>query len=151
MWAAIDNALGCCRTGGLVVLALYNQTALSPSWLRVKRLYHTAPPWARLGMVSALWAARVAGRLARGRSPLGAGRGMSVWYDAVDWLGGLPYEYAAPERVVAFAAERGFELRHLVRTRRSGCNELVFARPGEGGEGRARADRALAKDGGAAP
>lgn len=128
MWQAIANALRCCRKNGHVVLALYNQTAFSPLWLRVKRLYHAVPPWARVGMVATLWATRAGGRLLRGRSPLRAGRGMSVWYDAVDWLGGLPYEYASPERVAAFATERGFQPTQVIPTRRSGCNEFVFRR-----------------------
>lgn len=128
MWQAVDNTLRCCRQDGHVVLALYNRTALSPLWLRVKQAYRAAPPWARLGMVAALWATRVGGRLLRGRPPLRAGRGMSVWYDAVDWLGGLPYEYASPEEVIAFATERGFDPTRVVRTRRFGCNEFVFER-----------------------
>ena len=128
MWQAVENALGCCRPGGRVALALYNRTALSLWWLRIKRLYHAAPAWVRVGMVATLWVTRVGGRLLRARPPLRAGRGMSVWYDAVDWLGGLPYEYASPEQVTGFVAKRGFRPTRVVSTRRSGCNEFVFTR-----------------------
>lgn len=128
MWQAIENALRCCRKGGYAVLALYNQTAFSPLWLRIKRFYNSAPRGVRTGMVATLWATRVGGRLLMGKSPLRAGRGMSVWYDAVDWLGGLPYEYASPERVTAFVTVRGFRPARVACTRRSGCNEFVFQR-----------------------
>jgi 2-polyprenyl-6-hydroxyphenyl methylase/3-demethylubiquinone-9 3-methyltransferase len=128
MWQAVENALGCCRRGGRVVLALYNQTPWSPVWLRVKRAYHAAPGPVRLGMVATLSMTRAAVRIARARHPFRLSRGMSVWYDAVDWLGGLPYEYASPDRVTAFAEARGFRPVRVTGTRRSGCNEFVLER-----------------------
>jgi 2-polyprenyl-6-hydroxyphenyl methylase/3-demethylubiquinone-9 3-methyltransferase len=53
---------------------------------------------------------------------------MSVWYDAVDWLGGLPYEYATSGEVEDFLRRRGFHTVNRVLTRRLGCNELVCQR-----------------------
>lgn len=53
-------------------------------------------------------------------------RGMSAWYDVVDWAGGYPFEVATPQQIEKFYRERGFELRGSVLTRRSGCNEFVF-------------------------
>jgi 2-polyprenyl-6-hydroxyphenyl methylase/3-demethylubiquinone-9 3-methyltransferase len=53
---------------------------------------------------------------------------MTLWYDAIDWLGGLPYEYATREAIVAFLSPRGFTLERCIPTRRSGCNEFVFRR-----------------------
>ena len=51
---------------------------------------------------------------------------MSIWYDAADWLGGLPYEYATPEEISAFMSLRGGTLVRSFVTTRSGCNEFVF-------------------------
>jgi 2-polyprenyl-6-hydroxyphenyl methylase/3-demethylubiquinone-9 3-methyltransferase len=69
--------------------------------------------------------------LLRGRSPLSRyrnrERGMSVFHDWFDWLGGYPFEVAAPGEVLAFLSRRGFSLERL-QTRSSGCNEYVFVR-----------------------
>jgi SAM-dependent methyltransferase len=126
MWQAVENAAACCAEGGRLVLAIYNHTVLSPVWLRVKQLYHAAPPWMGWAMVAILWATRCTARLVTGKDPFGSERGMSVWYDAVDWLGGLPYEYAPHDRVVHFVMEHGFTWLGGTRTGRSGCNEFVF-------------------------
>jgi 2-polyprenyl-6-hydroxyphenyl methylase/3-demethylubiquinone-9 3-methyltransferase len=57
-------------------------------------------------------------------------RGMSPWWDVVDWIGGWPYEVAAPEAVFRFYWDRGFVLTNLVTRQGLGCNEFVFARRG---------------------
>ena len=126
MWSAIDNASKHCSTGAHFVLAIYNKTAFSPAWLRIKQMYNRSPGAIRLCMVSGLTSARVAVRLLQFKRPLSVERGMSVWYDAADWLGGLPYECATPDEVCSFMASRGGRLVRSVITRRSGCNQFVF-------------------------
>jgi 2-polyprenyl-6-hydroxyphenyl methylase/3-demethylubiquinone-9 3-methyltransferase len=126
MWRAIENALTFCKPHGLFVIAIYNATWLSPAWLRIKRAYHGSPVPVRLAMAGALTAARAAVRLAQFKHPLTTGRGMNIWYDAVDWLGGLPYEFAAPQDVCSFMGRRGSICERSVLTRRLGCNEFVF-------------------------
>jgi len=126
MWQAVNNAAACVRAGGLFAVAIYNHTWSSPLWHRAKRLYHASPAWARTGMVGVLTAVRATIRLARLKRPFQVERGMSVWYDAVDWLGGLPYEYATSTEVERFLQLQGFQPVHRILTTRSGCNELVF-------------------------
>jgi 2-polyprenyl-3-methyl-5-hydroxy-6-metoxy-1,4-benzoquinol methylase len=126
MWRAIENAAAYCAPGGLFVLAIYNATTTAPAWLRIKRFYNASPWPFRYGMVAALSAARGLMRVLRGKHPFRVERGMSVWYDAIDWLGGLPYEYATPDAIDKFLVARGFEMIQSVLTRRSGCNEFVY-------------------------
>jgi hypothetical protein len=66
-------------------------------------------------------------RAATGRLTLD--RGMSLWHDMVDWVGGYPFEVARPEELLRFYRTRGFAL-HEMNTcgGRAGCNELVFVR-----------------------
>ena len=130
MWQALENAMMRCAVGGHFITAIYNHTFLSPLWLRIKQLYNHAPSLAQIAMVSTLWAARGVGRAISGKSPFQAERGMRTWYDAIDWLGGLPYEYASPERVMRFVTAQGFQSLRVVRTQRSGCNEFVFLKTG---------------------
>ena len=56
-------------------------------------------------------------------------RGMSMWYDVIDWLGGYPFEVAKPEDVFGFFRDRGFVLEKLKTCGgRMGCNEFMFHR-----------------------
>ena len=53
-------------------------------------------------------------------------RGMSLWHDVVDWIGGYPFETATPQEIISFFEQRQF---HLIKKRLktgSGCNEFVF-------------------------
>jgi 2-polyprenyl-6-hydroxyphenyl methylase/3-demethylubiquinone-9 3-methyltransferase len=70
-------------------------------------------------------------------------RGMHVFYDAIDWLGGLPYEFACFDEVKEYVENLGFNLINAptklpcgkgvkinifdkIRGRNIGCNEFVF-------------------------
>lgn len=128
MWRAIENAARCCRAEGQLVLAIYNRTKLSPFWLAAKRVYSAAPWPIETVMAAALCAPRMLVRLLRGVHPLRTDRGMSVWFDAVDWLGGLPYECATAEELRTFVERLGFVLVGSTLTRRSGCNEFTFVK-----------------------
>jgi 2-polyprenyl-3-methyl-5-hydroxy-6-metoxy-1,4-benzoquinol methylase len=117
--------------GGRLFIAIYNdQGWLSAYWLAVKRLYNTNV-FARAAMIALhapyLFLLRALVRAARGaRRPE---RGMALWRDMLDWLGGLPFEAAKPEAVVAFYQARGFDPITVKRCgRRHGCNEFVFRR-----------------------
>jgi 2-polyprenyl-6-hydroxyphenyl methylase/3-demethylubiquinone-9 3-methyltransferase len=55
-------------------------------------------------------------------------RGMSPWYDVVDWAGGYPFEVAAPEKLVSFFIQRGFMLEHSEIRGGGNCNDFVFCR-----------------------
>jgi 2-polyprenyl-6-hydroxyphenyl methylase/3-demethylubiquinone-9 3-methyltransferase len=55
-------------------------------------------------------------------------RGMSLWHDMVDWVGGLPFEVATPERIFNFYRDRGFVLERLATSTGYGCNQYVFRR-----------------------
>ncbi len=146
LWRALGNALIPLAPDGLLYVAIYNdQGRLSRWWAVVKRTYCSG----RIGKaaVTALfvpWLAvrsMVAGTIRHGH-PLGQflayrrQRGMSLWHDWIDWLGGYPFEVASPGEVVRYCRNAGMELRNLVTTNRNGCNQFVFrngrtARPEE--------------------
>ena len=140
MWRAIDLIRAPLRPGGQVCIAIYNdQGVWSRRWATIKRRFCSSPLWraAILGTVVPYWVMRgLAADLVWGRNPLRryteyrGGRGMSVWHDWIDWLGGYPFEFAKPEAIVAFMRERGLMLTHLTTAGGSpGCNEFVFQRP----------------------
>ncbi|WP_435105035.1 class I SAM-dependent methyltransferase [Arhodomonas sp. AD133] len=139
MWEAIDATIDRVRVGGQLFIAIYNdQGPTSRRWAAVKRIYVSGP----LGEVAvkALFLPAFAGKRAladvlHGRSPMRRyrdyrrNRGMSLWTDWIDWLGGYPFEVAKPEALFHHVREKGFTLTRLTtRGGGLGCNELVFAR-----------------------
>ncbi len=139
MWRAIGNVLQAVSPGGILFIALYNdQGARSRTWRRIKRLYCTGPV-GRACVLSAFipfyFLRGLLSDLRRFRDPreryrdYRRERGMSLWHDWIDWLGGYPYEVATPEAVTGFMRDRGFSLVTLKDRRQgSGNNEFVFRR-----------------------
>jgi len=131
MWPALANVADLVRPGGRLFIAIYNdQGWLSRYWSVVKRMYvrHRVLRWPLLllympYLVGVRWLVRAAiGRLQ-------LDRGMSLWYDMVDWVGGYPFEVAQPEVLTRFYRDRGFVLYEMKTCGgRAGCNELVFVR-----------------------
>ncbi|MFL5828643.1 MAG: class I SAM-dependent methyltransferase [Solirubrobacteraceae bacterium] len=142
MWAAIDNVAGLVGQGGLLFISIYNdQGRRSRMWRRIKRVYNELPESARKPYVVAVMAPREALSAAlltvRGRprdyvrawTDYKLRRGMSRWHDLVDWVGGYPFEVAAPEAVFDRLHARGFNLERLKTCGGGiGCNQFVFAR-----------------------
>ncbi len=137
MWQALENVHSLVKPNGRLFISLYNDQGLvSRVWLAVKRIYNKG----LLGraLITAIFVPLF---ILRGlfkdllllRNPLRRyreykkSRGMSVWHDWLDWLGGYPFEVSRPEEIFNFFYSRGFELQQLV-TRGSGCNEYVFLR-----------------------
>lgn len=141
MWKALDNASKLVKQDGVLFVAIYNdQGRSSRSWLRVKRLYCALPSALRFLVVGPamlrLWGPTVLRDLLRG-NPLrswnnyaGQGfRGMDPWRDAVDWIGGLPFEVATPEAIFDFYRSRGYSLTKMSTCGGGiGCNQFVFKR-----------------------
>ena len=129
MWEAMDNLCLPVKEGGRLWVALYNdQGWISEYWLRVKRSYNQNL-FLRTLMIAVhspyLLGLRILVRLARGQIRLE--RGMSLWHDMLDWLGGYPFETATPDAVVAFYENRDFRLVKIKTCgRRHGCNDYVF-------------------------
>jgi 2-polyprenyl-6-hydroxyphenyl methylase/3-demethylubiquinone-9 3-methyltransferase len=141
MWEAVAAATRAVRPGGLLFIALYNDLGTkSQRWRSIKRLYNRLPRPLRPMLTAATIApeeAKVFTRLTLLGRPLDylklwtrhGVRGMNRWRDAVDWVGGYPYEVAKPEEVFDFCRERGFTLKTLKCGGVGlGCNEFVFER-----------------------
>ncbi|MEU8590868.1 class I SAM-dependent methyltransferase [Streptomyces sp. NPDC048664] len=142
LWAAMEAAQGLVAPGGTLYVSIYNDQGLeSRMWTAVKRRYNEYGALGRqllltgsmlyLGRHYPLRAARqFADRVqGTGSRSVPRPRGMSRKHDLVDWVGGYPFQVAAPEEVFAFCRERGFTLHHLKTCKGGiGCNEFVFAR-----------------------
>jgi len=139
MWQALDGVTRLVRPEGLLFISIYNdQGPVSQRWKAVKRLYNTGP-MGKLMVTSVFFsyfvAQGMAADLLRARNPLTRyreyhrTRGMSLFHDYLDWLGGYPFEVAKPEEIFDFCQARGFVLQKLKTWGGSlGCNEFVFRR-----------------------
>jgi 2-polyprenyl-6-hydroxyphenyl methylase/3-demethylubiquinone-9 3-methyltransferase len=142
MWKALGNVIHLVDERGTLFISIYNdQGLLSQFWKSVKRRYNRSSRPMRVLMLLLVGVVVQTGagliRILRGENPLPfktwaekkKRRGMSVWHDLVDWVGGYPFEVAKPEEVFDFYRQRGFELVRLItRGGGLGCNEFVFVR-----------------------
>ncbi len=136
MWTAVENVMELVRPGGLFCLALYRAPKEVGLHMRLKRTYNALPGPLRPVLASLYYANLVAYDVRKRRvSPVRAvreygerSRGMSLWRDVEDWLGGLPCEFAEPEEVVAFAEPRGFTLEQQILRDPGACTEYLLRR-----------------------
>lgn len=132
MWPAIEKVSQLVAPGGLFYLAIYREGRFSRQWLAIKRLYNRQPRAIKWLMQLGYAAFAIVAMLCARRNPIaeirGYGRtkrGMSWWRDIEDWLGGLPYEYTRPEKLIQFLQERGFK---CLRSPDPDSMEYLFAR-----------------------
>ncbi len=128
MRLAIDTVSQAVAPGGTLMLSIYNDQGLLSRFWRIVKIQFNRNRLSRV-ITIAIFAPYLVGlrylvRLTRGRVELE--RGMSLWYDMLDWLGGYPFEVARPEEIVDQLHALGFALTKI-RTvgGRNGCNEFV--------------------------
>ncbi|QQS47201.1 MAG: class I SAM-dependent methyltransferase [Acidobacteriota bacterium] len=136
MWKAIDNIQSLVAPGGRLFISIYNDAgSKSVRWLHIKKIYNRMPAPLRYPYAVAVTAPGelkdflrnlLTGHPGRTFHPA-TSRGMSHWYDIIDWVGGYPYEFATPDEIFDFLSEREFS---LVKIKCGGvgigCNEFVF-------------------------
>jgi 2-polyprenyl-6-hydroxyphenyl methylase/3-demethylubiquinone-9 3-methyltransferase len=139
MWKALENACIPLKKGGLFFIALYNDQGLSSSfWKKVKKFYCSSQAGRMVTILTFIPFFIFAGfikDMLRCKNPFNRyteyknkNRGMSVYYDWIDWLGGYPFEVAKPDDVAEFYRERGLILLREKTTKGWGNNEFVFKR-----------------------
>jgi 2-polyprenyl-6-hydroxyphenyl methylase/3-demethylubiquinone-9 3-methyltransferase len=139
LWAALENAAGRVGDGGLLWIAIYADGPNYERDLRIKKRYNAASDFGKRVMVYRWIGGLMRERCRRGRNPFSWSqnkeRGMNVYHDIIDWLGGLPYEVASPEKVGAFLRERGFVQERVDLYPEGSNNIYLFRRPrnGQGG------------------
>lgn len=128
MWQAIKNSMELVDDNGLLAVAIYNKHWSSPVWKKIKYFYNVSPLLIKKVMVFIFyWIIFIAKFMVTFKNPFKKRRGMSFYYDVIDWLGGYPYEYATKEEINNFASKYRFKLVKFNKAGvPTGCNEFVF-------------------------
>lgn len=139
MCAALEQVCGRVAPGGRLCVSLYNRVGGwkgSRTWAVVKRLYNRAPGPLQFLLTASYAGLTLVAMAVRGSNPIRLvggyrrNRGMSWWTDVRDWIGGYPYEFAAPREVLdrVHSLGYGLELVRLEAARGLGNNTFVFVR-----------------------
>lgn len=143
MWKAIENSLKLVKDNGCFVVSIYNHASSSRFWKKVKQFYNGHPLLQPLFIAICAVPGSLLSMMKNKNWSLKRKRGMHVFYDVIDWLGGYPYEFACFDDVKAFVEKRGFELIKaptmlpceknkkaslfdIITARNTACNEFVF-------------------------
>ncbi len=133
MRKALENAAVPVKDEGVLYISIYNdQGALSGFWTRIKKMYCRNRFFKVLiscTFIPVFYILAVILGVIRHKSFFGQfkkDRGMSFYYDCIDWLGGFPFEVAKPELIFDFYKKEGFLLQKIVTTNGQGCNSFVF-------------------------
>lgn len=141
MWKALENVKPLVKAGGRLYIAIYNDRgATSLKWLKRKQRYCSLPRAIKPLYFTYVYAPRELKKLVKsvkkGRFSnyieswfaYKRSRGMTRLSDMIDWLGGLPYEFAKVEPLREFYENDGFSLEKLTENPNTGCHELLFRR-----------------------
>jgi len=138
MFQAFSNVSALVNQDGYLFISIYNDQGLkSRLWTKVKRIYNESNRGVQGSIIGLsfilLWGPIFVRDFLKFGNPFkhwksyGKNRGMSAYYDLVDWVGGYPFEVAKPEEVFEFFKKQSFQLMHLKTCAGGlGCNEFVF-------------------------
>ncbi len=137
VWHAIQNAASRVKPGGLFYIALYSadlQKNPTPEfWLDVKRKY-VASGWFQRRMMDwwYVWRFQMNKNLLklpeflRRMREYKKNRGMNIFTDIRDWLGGWPMEFVYDKEAIDFVEKRGFTLERIATGEAN--SEFLFVR-----------------------
>ncbi len=136
MWQALENVAPLVADKGRLFIALYNdQGFCSRCWWRIKKIYCSGTPGRWLmcffcipGLALRALVKSLLTLTNQSTDYKQKNRGMSLWYDWIDWLGGFPFEVATVAAVTQFYEKRGFALKKVETTSSWGNNQFVFER-----------------------
>ncbi|MCL2019392.1 MAG: class I SAM-dependent methyltransferase [Oscillospiraceae bacterium] len=133
MWKALDNAQSRLNKNGLWFLSIYQGVETYKKDLFTKKTYNKLPlPGKKImeafQILKAMAACVIIGKESPFKWNKKDKRGMTVYYNIVDWLGGLPYEVASPAQIKEYGEKNGLEL--LLTDPKDACCIYIFRRKG---------------------
>jgi 2-polyprenyl-6-hydroxyphenyl methylase/3-demethylubiquinone-9 3-methyltransferase len=139
MYDAITKASKMVAPNGMLTLALYGKTPFCGMWRVEKRIYSRSPKWVQK-VIAKVYIEVVRLRLAlkgeslkKKREEYWKQRGMDMYHDTHDWLGGYPYESISEKEIMGFMHQLGFKpvrsfVYPCIGLLGAGCDEYSFTR-----------------------
>ena len=139
MELAIENIARNAKRNARWVVAIYNDLGIeSVKWTKLKKLYVDYVPLRPFLLIYSyyrFWAKQQFHSAIHFRNPFDGwknytidSRGMSAWYDLIDWAGGYPFEVATPEWMKDKIEPLGWRMVNMWRNDGIGNNEFLFVR-----------------------
>jgi 2-polyprenyl-6-hydroxyphenyl methylase/3-demethylubiquinone-9 3-methyltransferase len=137
MYRAFENVSKSVKPGGYLFISIYNdQGGVSRRWKWLKKTYVNSGAFVQSLIIAytfiKLWIIIMTKDFLKTGNPFKSwmsykiNRGMSAYYDVVDWAGGYPFEVATPAAIFNFFKNRNYNLEYMKTLNGSGCNEFVF-------------------------
>lgn len=127
LWKAIKNSISLCRPGGYLWISLYNDGPTYDEDIKDKVRYNQADAKGKMALlyqyISKCWPNITESELLECDN-----RGMNHYNDAIDWLGGYPYEVANYLEVISYFTDKNFQLINLFIGGGRGCSTYLFKR-----------------------
>lgn len=139
MYKAIAKASKMVAPNGMLTLALYAKTPFCGLWRIEKKIYSRSPKWVQK-VIESVYIEVVRLRLAlkgeslkKRREEYWKQRGMDMYYDTRDWLGGYPYESISPKEAMDYMHQLGFApvrsfVEPCIGLLGTGCDEYSFTK-----------------------
>jgi 2-polyprenyl-3-methyl-5-hydroxy-6-metoxy-1,4-benzoquinol methylase len=132
MWKAIENASSLLNANGIFWISIYQKGPAYPRHLKLKLKYNASSPAGKKIMIYSSVCKIMIKRVLSGKNPFKwnqkTDRGMNVYHDLIDWLGGLPYEVADKNEIEKFCNERNLKLEKAEIVTEGGCSNYLFRR-----------------------
>ena len=134
MWEALERTFGLVRPGGILWISLYIKGPRYPKDLAIKKKYNAASNLGKRWMVYKRISRTMLKRPRHLKNLFSwkkkkKRRGMNLYHNTIDWLGGLPYEVASEDEVLGFGRKHGFILERIKVKHEGGCSIYVFSLP----------------------
>jgi 2-polyprenyl-6-hydroxyphenyl methylase/3-demethylubiquinone-9 3-methyltransferase len=130
MWQAINNALSLVNENGYLYITIYKDDNYQHS-IKTKENFNAASKLGKKIIIYREILKIMAKRAARLKNPFTWNqkieRGMNIYHDLVDWLGGLPYEAASEDEILQWSIANKLQLlRILCKGNYGSCNYYLF-------------------------
>ena len=137
LWEALENVLiPLSIKDGTLAIAIYNDNGFeSEFWLKIKSFYNSGTLqclFIKIFFISFFTFKTLVSGIFKHKNPFFIfinyrnKRGMNVYYDWIDWIGGYPFEVAKIESVFKFYKNKGGQLVNLKSTNTNANNQFVF-------------------------
>jgi 2-polyprenyl-3-methyl-5-hydroxy-6-metoxy-1,4-benzoquinol methylase len=129
MWQAIDNVIRLCAPNALLFISIYTGGDRYEEHLALKRRFNAADEATKAEMVRILikqWSKQFYNANGYSENIIRVSRGMTLYHDVVDWLGGLPYEVAHVSEILLFGINRGLRPLRVCEWGQGGCSVYLF-------------------------